>query len=266
MKKSTLLLAAGLVFTLQMTPAMASSLQEARQAIEAQEYGKAMEQLRLLMRDGDHDATNLLGQMYENGWGVAADADEATRLYMLGADQGHLDSITSLRALRNKAYAVDFDRLLPLAEAGNTQAQNDVGLMYEYGRGVDRDPAKAYYWYQQAAAQDDVAGWHNLGRSYNFGIGTEQNFERAEALYLQAVERGHTAALFYLGTLYATDHGSDTSYSSDIIAYAWLKTAADTGDKTARPIAERLLLKLTDEEIEIAKDLATRYHARYVTP
>ena len=264
MKKSTVI-AAALMLTLHMGSVSANSLQDARSAIESQNYATALEQLRPLAREGNPDANNLLGQMYENGWGVEADEEEAARLYRIGANQGHLDSVTSLRGLQNKAFAVEYSQLLPLAEAGNSEAQNRVGEMLEFGQGVDRDKQSAFEWYQRAADQGEVSAWHNLGRSYNFGTGVEQDFEAAEDWYRQAADRGYTQSLFFLGTLYATDHGSDTSYNSDIIAYAWLHNAAELGDQTARPIAERLLLKLDSDEIETAKQLAERYKDRYIT-
>ncbi|KDE40552.1 MAG: tetratricopeptide repeat protein [Nitrincola lacisaponensis] len=265
MKKSTFLAAAGLLLTLQVGQVSANNLQSARSAIESQNYATALEQLHPLVRDGNADASNLLGKMYENGWGVEADEEEAARLYRLGANQGHLDSVTSLRALQNKAYAIEYARLLPLAEAGNAEAQNRLGEMLEFGQGVERDKNAAFDWYQLAADQGEVSAWHNLGRSYNFGTGVEQDYAVAEQWYRQAAERGYTQSLFFLGTLYATDHGQDQSYSSDIIAYAWLQNAADLGDRTARPIAERLLLKLDADEVEVAKQLAERYKARYIS-
>ncbi len=264
MKKSTFLATAGLILTLHMGPVSANALQDAQDAIDSQNYAAALEQLRPLAREGNADASNLLGQMYEKGLGVDADEEEAARLYRQGANQGHLDSVTSLRALQNRAFSQEFDRLMPLAKAGNAEAQNRIGEMLEFGQGVERDVDAAYQWFHRAAEQGEVAAWHNLGRNYNFGSGVEQDFAIAEEWYRRAAERGYTKSLFFLGTLYATDHGQDESHSSDIIAYAWLKNAADLGDQTARPIAERLLLKLTAEEVETAKQLAERYKERYV--
>ncbi|KAA0874726.1 tetratricopeptide repeat protein [Nitrincola tapanii] len=262
--KKLALAAAGLALTLCFSPVYASSLASARADLEAENYNQALTTLKLLVRDGDADASNLLGQMYEQGLGVDVDETEAARLYDLGARQGHLDSVTSLRALRNKAYAEEFARILPLAEAGNSEAQNRIGEMLEFGMGVERNGDEAYNWYQRAAEQGDISAWHNLGRSYNFGTGVEQDFATAERWYLQAAERGYTNSLFYLGTLYATDHGTDDSHNPDIIAYAWLQNAAELGDKTAQPIAQRLLMKLDEAEIETAKVLAEEYKSRYV--
>lgn len=39
------------------------------------------------------------------------------------------------------------------ADAGHTDAQYSLGIMYKYGRGVSKDLQKAREWYSKAAAQ-----------------------------------------------------------------------------------------------------------------
>lgn len=42
-------------------------------------------------------------------------------------------------------------QLLPLAKAGDPQAQYTLGYMYYYGQGVKRDRTQGYFWMQQSA-------------------------------------------------------------------------------------------------------------------
>jgi len=212
MKKIALLTTAGLLMSLQVELASAASLSAAQRALEAKDYQTALQELRPLAQEGDAAALNLLGQAYENGWGVTADPEQARRYYEQGARMGNLDSVNSLRALKNKAFKAEFDNILPQAESGNAAAQNRVGEMYEFGQGVERDGATAFSWYQKAAAQGNVTAWHNLGRAYNFGTGVSQDYTKAEEWYIKAAERGHQKAMFFFGTLYATSHGGDTSH------------------------------------------------------
>lgn len=44
-------------------------------------------------------------------------------------------------------------QLMPLAKAGNAQAQYTLGYMYYYGQGVKKDKAQGYFWMQQSAKQ-----------------------------------------------------------------------------------------------------------------
>jgi uncharacterized protein len=75
----------------------------------------------------------VVGACYKfNYGGVAQDYAEAVRLYSLAAAQGDAD------------------------------AQNNLGLMFEYGHGVAQDRAEAIRWYRLAAAQGNAAAKANL--------------------------------------------------------------------------------------------------------
>ena len=52
------------------------------------------------------------------------------------------------------------------AEQGNTNAQNNLGSMYEKGEGVLKDLNQAAFWYSKAAEQGDSDGQYNLGINY----------------------------------------------------------------------------------------------------
>ncbi len=266
MNKSALLAAAGLLFTLHITPATAASIDAAKRALDAGDYSKAQSELQALVKAQDPYALNLQGQMYENGWGVEQDTDRARRLYEQGARQGHIESVNSLRALKNKEYKVEFDRLLPQAEQGDGEAQNRIGEMYEFGYGVERDNDKALAWFRKAADQNVVAAWHNVGRSYNFGTGVAQDYAEAENWYRKAAEKGYMESMFFLGTLYSNAHGQDKSVDTNIAAYAWMHNAALLGNSTAATIETRLLLKLDESQLAEAKTLAASYKDKYVTP
>lgn len=266
MNKSAFIAAAGLLFTLHTTSVLAASIDAAKRAIDTGDYSKAQTELEALVKSRDPDALNLQGQMYENGWGVEQNTERARTLYEQGARQGHLESVNSLRALKNKEYKVEFDRLKPLAEQGDGEAQNRIGEMYEFGYGVNRDSDAALQWYRKAAERDVVAAWHNLGRCSNFGTGTEQDYTEAERWYRKAAEKGYMESMFFLGTLYSNAHGQDTSVDTNIAAYAWMHNAALLGNSTAATIETRLLLKLEENQLAEAKALAERYKAKYVTP
>ena len=48
------------------------------------------------------------------------------------------------------------------AEAGNSIGQNNLGLCYEHGKGVDIDLGKAFYWYEKSAEGGDLTGQNSL--------------------------------------------------------------------------------------------------------
>lgn len=266
MKSKTIISVIGFITCLATTSASAASISAAKAAIEAKDYKTALQELAPLVSAGKPSATNLMGKMYQNGWGVSASIDRAKSYYKKGARTGHIDSVNSLRALDDLEYLKELEKVKAKAKSGNASAQNRLGEMLEYGFGVERNPEAAFEQYKLAADQGYVAAQHNIGRSYNFGTGIEQDFATAENWYRIAANKGYNQSMFYLGTLYATAHGKDNSNSQDIIAYAWMHNAAALGDQTAATIETRLLMKLDDAQQVTAKALANEYKKTYVEP
>jgi mono/diheme cytochrome c family protein len=56
-----------------------------------------------------------------------------------------------------------FEKLLPLALAGDPEVQNFLGFMFYYGEGVARDFDEAHRWFHEAAEQGNVNAQLNLG-------------------------------------------------------------------------------------------------------
>ena len=55
------------------------------------------------------------------------------------------------------------------AEAGNSDAQNNLGTLYTLGHGVEKDFTKAAHWYQLAADQGNAKAQNNLAGIYILG-------------------------------------------------------------------------------------------------
>ena len=56
-------------------------------------------------------------------------------------------------AYKEQQYHEAFQLLLPLAVAGNDQAQYALGYFYYYGLGLEKNEQQAITWIQRAAAQ-----------------------------------------------------------------------------------------------------------------
>lgn len=84
--------------------------------------------------------------------------------------------------------------LLPLAEAGNAQAEFMVGLMYWNAQGVPENAPEAVKWFMLAADQGLADAYYSLGQQYSLGGGGMER-DRAEAYFwlVLAVE-GYEAA------------------------------------------------------------------------
>ena len=74
------------------------------------------------------------------------------------------------------------------------KAQNRIGIMYSYGKGVPQDYAEAVRWYRKAADQGNASAQFNLGCMYYNGQGVPQDKREAYRLIKMAADQGEEAA------------------------------------------------------------------------
>ena len=96
-----------------------------------------------------------------------------------------------LEATKRGDYQTAFKLWLPLAEQGDAQAQFNLGLMYENGRGVKQDYFEAVKWYRQAAEQGLALAQYNLGLKYAKGQGVRQDKGQAKEWFGKACDNGY---------------------------------------------------------------------------
>lgn len=76
------------------------------------------------------------------------------------------------------------------ADDGNAAAQNNLGILYDLGKGVTRSDAKALEWFHKSAEQGYARAQFNLGRKYDNGEGTERDPVTAYMWFLLAAAGG----------------------------------------------------------------------------
>jgi len=128
-------------------------------------------------------------------------------------------------------YQKAFRLFKPLAEQGDAGAQNNLGWMYDKGKGVPEDDAKAVYWWRKAAEQGDVETQYNLGVMYARGEGVPEDDAKAVHWYRKAAEQGYAKAQYNLGVKYAKGEGVP---EDDAKAVHWYRKAAEQGDVEAQ--------------------------------
>lgn len=139
----------------------------------------------------------------------------------------------------NVSYAVEFELGLKhfragdplqafevwhlLAQAGNADAQHAIGMMHEYGRGLERDDKEAAIWYQKAAEQGMAEAQYRLGVFNEHGWGVSSDAALAAKWYERAAQGGHAFAQHDLAYMYLNGQG----VTKDAVqAYKWLKIAS----------------------------------------
>jgi len=121
-------------------------------------------------------------------------------------------------------------------EAGNADAQLELGRVYQDGNGVSRNDELAANWYRKAADQGNPTAQNNLGIMYRTGSGVEKSKEEAVNWYRRAALQGHASAMFNLGTAY---YNGDGVPSSEYRAYDWFLLAQEAGSSSAPDAVKR---------------------------
>jgi TPR repeat protein len=113
-------------------------------------------------------------------------------------DQSQKDAASyreGIDAFAKGNFAVALDKLKPLAEHGNADAQFNLGLMYREGKGVPQDVKEATAWLSKAAEQGQAEAQENLGLSYAKGLGVERDWVQADKWFSIAAASGKESAI-----------------------------------------------------------------------
>ena len=141
-------------------------------------YEKAFNCFMELAKKDDSQAQYNIGVMYENGEGVELNIEDSKKWYRKSAENGDDDAKKVLQELeliksqykekesiiiynlgmkdyREGYYSDAFNKFLNSAKLGNSQAQYNLGVMYENGEGVEVNIEKAKKWYSKALENGD---------------------------------------------------------------------------------------------------------------
>ncbi len=120
---------------------------------------------------------------------------------------------------------------LPLAEKDNADAQYNLGILYQKGLGVEKNPKAAFIWYKRAAANGHTDAMYNLGIMYNKGRVIYRSPKDAIKWWKKAAELGNAEAQFNIAVeyFYGRTLGKDVTK-----ALYWWKKSAQQGNKSSK--------------------------------
>ena len=113
------------------------------------------------------------------------------------------------------------------ADQGHALGQAFLGFMYSNGRGVQQDYGEAVRWYRRSAEQGHALGQSNLGLMYSTGRGVQQDAAEAARWYGRSADQGHSLGQNNLGVLYRDGRGVS---QNDTQAVRWFRLSADQGE------------------------------------
>lgn len=152
-----------------------------------------------------------------------------------------------IRQTENRATLNDDKeaQLIKKAESGEFD-QVKLGLMYQYGKGVKKDPVEAVKWFKKASDAGDQDGIFCLAEMYDWGTGVARDTTKALNMMLESAKKGNTIAMCRLGEKYYDGDGVD---KNEVEARKWFSEA----DKAGNPSAKSQLRKLNAGEPPITK-------------
>jgi TPR repeat protein len=136
-----------------------------------------------------------------------------------------------LVAFERGDYSTAMDNWHPLAEKGIAIAQNNLGVMFDHGLGVEENDKMAVAWYRKAADKGNAQAQYSLGLMYGNGHGVTEDDRAAVKWYRLAAEQGSKNAQFHLALVY--DFGEGVK-EDDSVAAQWYQKAAELGDFRAQ--------------------------------
>ena len=139
-----------------------------------------------------------------------------------------------------------------LAEKGDARAQNNMGVLYSEGHGVERDDDVALEWFQKSAAQGFVLAQANLGESYFVGDIVPQDYGQAAYWYALSAGGGDSESQFFMGKMLADGLGMPRDPAR---AHMWYSIAALNGYEDANAALEDLETTMSQQELIRAEAL-----------
>jgi TPR repeat protein len=134
-------------------------------------------------------------------------------------------------AFARQDYTTAYQEWRGPAEAGDPLAQYNLGVLYEAGQGMARNPAEAVKWYRLAADQGLASAQYNLGLAALLGRGLGQDDRAAAKWFESAGAQGVALAQYNLGVLYASGQGVTQDSGESV---KWTALAAKQGVASAQ--------------------------------
>jgi len=195
------------------TAKAASPFEDGVAAFHRKDYATALNLwLPLVEKDKMGGTAFNLGILYENGWGIPKNYNEAFKYYKISAERGFM------------------------------LAFNNLATFYRNGFGVEKNLNSAVYWYEQGVEKGDKTAFNNLiqlanenhpvaldhvGALYLNGRFVPKNYQEAFKYYSRAAKQNVSSSQMQLAFLYATGQG----VKADVVkAYVWWNVVLGIND------------------------------------
>jgi len=194
------------------------------------DWTEALKWLRKAAEQGTPGAQFTLAATLDLGSGVPRDVKEAALWYEKAANQGHGRAGFRL---------------------GNLYASGDGGF--------PKDLAAAAKWYGVAAEAGDLEAQDHLGVCYQYALGVEKDIQKAAEWFRRAAEQGYAKAQANLGHLYLFEGGLPRD---KIAAYKWYYLSSEQDEPLGKNVFLEFKHELNAQEIAAAEQQIAEFKAR----
>ena len=243
-----------------------AGLSEALTAFEIKRYDQAFSEFSYLADEGDATAYYYLGKMYAQGLGVEKDEQRAVEYYQKAEKAYNIDAAYELAEMllaeakdkNDERFQTGLKYLKRAAYAGQANALNQLGEMYEQGNNVTKDYKSAFGFYLMGALKGDAKSQFNVARLYFAGKGAPQDYENGLKWMSRAARQGYVLAQKEL----ALGRLSEPAIRNLPEAYAWLSIIAaynsDDVGEWARAKRNEVEKKIKKRDVLLSKQRSAR--------
>lgn len=137
-----------------------------------------------------------------------------------------------IQAYDHKNYPTALKEFLPMATAGNSEAQYYLGEIYSFGEGVPADEKKSVDWYTRSAQQGNVDSQSMLGTIFLNGSKViPHDYNQAAFWLTKAAEQGDADAQYDLAIMHHDALGIPQDFNKAVF---WYRKAAEHGFRIAK--------------------------------
>ena len=211
--------------------------------------------------NGDVAAQTLLRVIYEGGYGVPQNLEEAIAWYEFAAAGGQREAQFALGMMYLEGRGVNRDRnraadYLEMAAAGNkTAAKYNLALLYLEVQVRPADVARAAQLFGEAAEGGSPDAQYVLAQLYRDGRGVPTDQAASTQWYAEAARLGHVEAQVEYGIRLFNGVGTT---KNERAAAAWFRRAADLGSPVAQNRYARILATGSGATLDLVQ--AAKYH------
>ena len=252
--------------SLLISTASFAGLSDALTAFEIKRYDQALSEFSYLADEGDATAVYYLGKMYAQGLGVEKDNQRAIEYYQKAESAYNIDAAYELAEILladvkdkdDERFQMGLKYLKRAAYAGQAEALNQLGEMYEKGDWVGKDYKSAFGFFLMGALKGDAKSQFNVARLYFSGKGAPQDYENGLKWMSRSARQGYVLAQKEL----AIGRISEPAIRNLPEAYAWLSIIAaynsDEVGEWARVKRNEIEKKIKKRDVLLSKQRNAR--------